>query len=79
MVANNLRIFIHNQRLSRRHIQEGTIMRNNKKTSFPLIREIFFEPQKSINIDKIRWLIKEEKFWFREKNLGKCNFGALSS
>jgi hypothetical protein len=54
-------------------------MRNNKKTSFPLIREIFFEPQKCINIDKIRWLIEEEKFWFGEKNLGKRDFGTLSS
>lgn len=54
-------------------------MRNNKKTSFPLIREIFFEPEKSINIDKIRWLIEEEKFRLGEENLGKCHLRTLSS
>ena len=54
-------------------------MRNNKKTSFPLIREIFFEPEKCINIDKIRRLIEEEEFGFGEEDLRKSHLGALSS
>ncbi|MCB9804659.1 hypothetical protein H6769_03375 [Candidatus Peribacteria bacterium] len=54
-------------------------MRDNQKSTLPLIREIFFEPKKSINVDKIRWLIEKEEFWLGQENLRKCDLRALSS
>lgn len=60
-------------------IEEFTIMRDDRIASFPGIFEVFLEPFDTLEVDKVRRLIEEEKVGFREECFRESDLGPLTS